>query len=295
MRQANSSKSMQTKARSANRRRHPANGGKRKEATTPRRSTFLKGFANGLDVIRSFGPQTPAMTLTEVAERNGLTRAASRRILLTMQELGYVEANGRSFRLSANVLDLGYAYLSSLNWIGIAQPIVELIVSKTSMPCNGSILDKRDIIYVLRVSTREEKRADLAISIGRRFPAYVTAMGRVLLGGLRPEELDDYFDSTLFEPLTRRTVTDPEKLRKIIERDHAQGWSFVNQEHATGICSIGVPLKDAQLRTFAALGIGWVVTDEQPEKVRNRNLPILLAGATEINRALRVHATASVT
>jgi IclR family pca regulon transcriptional regulator len=285
---------MPAKARSSARPRRTPTRGERNETAAPRERAFLQGFANGLNVIRSFGPQTPAMTLTEVATLNGLTRAAARRILLTMQQLGYVEANGRTFRLRPKVLDLGYAYLSSINWIGIAQPIVEDIVTKTRMPCNGSVLDKQDIIYVLRVSTRVEIRADLAISIGRRFPAYLTAMGRVLLGGLLPHELDDYLASASIESLTRRTISDPAQLRKAIENDRNQGWSFVNQEHATGICSIGVPLKDANARTFAALGIGWVVADEQPEKTRDRNLPLLLAGAAEINRSLRVHTIANL-
>ncbi|MPZ57249.1 MAG: helix-turn-helix domain-containing protein [Rhizobiales bacterium] len=284
---------MPAKAKSARRPRTSSRPAEPSAFTARRPRAFLQGFANGLNVIRSFGPQTSAMTLSEVAKLNGLTRAAARRILLTMQELGYVEAHGRTFQLRPKVLDLGYAYLSSISWIGIAQPIVEDIVAKTRMPCNGSVLDNQDIIYVLRVSTRVEIRADLAISIGRRFPAYLTAMGRTLLSGLPPQDFEDYLASATIAPLTRRTVSNPAALRKVIASDRAQGWSFVNQEHATGICSIGVPLRDARARTFAALGIGWVVTDESPEKTRDRVLPVLLAAATAINRLLRVHGSVS--
>jgi IclR family pca regulon transcriptional regulator len=229
------------------------------------------------------------MTLAEVARRNGLTRAAARRILLTMQELGYVEAKERMFQLRAKVLDLGYAYLSSVNWLRIAQPIVEEIVAKTGMPCNGSVLDNHDIIYVLRVSTRHEIRADLAVSIGRRFPAYLTAMGRVLLGGLPPADLENYLANAKITASTPRAIIDPDSLRERINRDRARGWSFVNQEHATGICSLGVPLHDAREQTFAALGIGWLVAKEAPQRTRDRTLPALLEGAAEISRALGAH------
>ncbi len=248
---------------------------------------FLQGFANGLQVISSFGPHATAMTAAEIARRNGLTRAAARRILLTMQALGYVEARGRMFQLRAKVLDLGYAYLSSVTWLNIAQPVVEEIVAKTHMPCNGSVLDNHDIIYVLRVSTRIENRADLAISIGRRFPAHLTAMGRVLLGGLSPEDLDRYLTSANLLAPTPRAIAAPDALRERIEQERARGWSFVDQEHATGICSLGVPLHDAQQRVFAAIGIGWLVTNETPERTRDRALPFLLEGAAEISRSLR--------
>jgi IclR family pca regulon transcriptional regulator len=255
-------------------------------AGTPSRA-FLQGFANGLQVISSFGPQATAMTLAEVARRNGLTRAAARRILLTMQALGYVEARGRAFQLRAKVLDLGYAYLSSVTWLNIAQPVVEEIVAKTHMPCNGSVLDNHDIIYVLRVSTRIENRADLAISIGRRFPAYLTAMGRVLLGGLSPEDLDRYLENAELVAPTPRAIVAPDALRERIEQDRARGWSFVDQEHATGICSLGVPLHDARGQIFAALGIGWLLTNETPVRTRDRALPFLLEGAADISRSLR--------
>lgn len=207
-----------------------------------------------------------------------------------MQELGYVEANGRTFGLRPKVLDLAYAYLSSINWIAIAQSTMEEIVAKTHMPCNGSVLDQDDIIYVLRISTQVEIRADLAISIGRRFPAYVTAMGRVLLGGLPEVEFDAYLDRVRIAPLTRRTVPGPAELRKAVIRDRNRGWSFVNQEHAAGICSVGVPVRDARSRTFAAIGIGWVVTEEHPpEATRDQILPVLLEGAAEISRSLSGH------
>ena len=150
--------------------------------------SYVQSFARGLAVIRSFSAEAPAQTLTEVAQRTHLTRAGARRILLTLQQLGYVEAQGRLFRLTARTLDLGFAYLSSLPLWNLAEPVMESLVGEVKESCSAAVLDGNDIVYVLRVPTH--KIMSINLGTGSRLPAYCTSMGRVLLAGLPPEAVE---------------------------------------------------------------------------------------------------------
>jgi IclR family pca regulon transcriptional regulator len=183
-------------------------------------SEYVQSFARGLAVIRAFGPGAKTMTLTEVAQKTGLTRAGARRILLTLQTLGYVALEGRSFSLTPRVLDLGYSYLSSMPLWDVAQPIMEDLVDRVHESVSASVLDGSEIVYVLRVPTH--RIMTIGLSIGSRLPAYCTSMGRVLLGALPEEELDRTLSGTKLAALTRHTVTDPKQLRKACARSRCR-------------------------------------------------------------------------
>ena len=143
--------------------------------------SYVQSFARGLAVIRSFSTAAPRQTLTEVAGRTGLTRAGARRILLTLQTLGYVASDGRLFSLTPRILDLGFAYLSSMPMWNVAEPVMEALVEQVKESCSAAVLEGSDIMYVLRVSTRKIMRNSLGV--GSRLPACCTSMGRVLLAG----------------------------------------------------------------------------------------------------------------
>src|SRR5262249_25047423 len=145
---------------------------------------FVQSLERGLAVVRAFGPDTPQLTLSEVARATGLTRAAARRFLLTLAELGYVRADGRAFSLRPRILELGFAYLSGLSLPETAQPHMEELSAKVHKSCSVSVLDGHDVVYVARVPTR--RIMSVTIAVGTRFPAYATSMGRVLLAGLPP-------------------------------------------------------------------------------------------------------------
>jgi IclR family pca regulon transcriptional regulator len=147
---------------------------------------FVQSFARGLAVLRSFGADAPAQTLTSAAERSGLTRAGARRILLTLQQLGYVETEGRLFRLTPRVMELGFAYLSSQPVWHLAQPVMEELVQDIHESSSAAVLDGDDIVCVLRVPAK--KIMAISLGPGSRLPAYCTAMGRVLLAGLPETE-----------------------------------------------------------------------------------------------------------
>lgn len=253
----------------------------------PPSNSYLRSFARGLAVIRAFDADHPEMTLSEVAEVTGLTRANARRVLLTLRTLGYVELRQRSFRLTPRILDLGYAFLSSRDFGTYVQPIIEELVAAVGAPCNVAMLDGDDVIYVLRASVRRDEDIGISINIGRRFPAFSSSMGRVLLAALPDRELDDYLERADLRPFTARTVTDPGKLRDLIAEAREEGWAYVEGEHLEHSASLGAPVTDARGRVTAAMGLGWYARPEINERRRAELLPPLLEAARRASQSMR--------
>ncbi len=202
--------------------------------------SYVQSFARGLEVIRSFSAAAPRQTLTEVAGRAGLTRAGARRILLTLQTLGYVESDGKLFSLTPRILDLGFAYLSSMPIWNLAEPVMEALVEQVKESCSAAALEGTDIVYVLRVPTR--KIMSIGLGVGSRLPAYCTSMGRMLLAGLPDDEALRRLRSSKRTPFTRHTVTDVDALLAKVQQARKQGWCLVNQELEEGLISIAAPL-----------------------------------------------------
>jgi IclR family transcriptional regulator, pca regulon regulatory protein len=215
--------------------------------------SYVQSFARGLSVIRAFNAERPAQKLTEVAAATGLTRAGARRILLTLQTLGYVEAEGRLFHLTPKILDLGFAYLTSMPFWNLAEPVMEELSAQVHESCSAAVLDRAEIVYVLRVPTH--KIMTINLSIGSRLPAYCTSMGRVLLSALDDETLDATLGAAPLYAHTPGTVTDKDELKKIIARVRTQGWAIVDQELEGGLISISAPIRNRQGRVIAAMNI----------------------------------------
>src|SRR5690554_744770 len=181
---------------------------------------YVQSFARGLAVIRSFSAEAPSQTMTEVAQRTGLTRAGARRILHTLHALGYVEIDGRQFRLTAKVLDLGFAYLSSLPLWSLAEPFIEAFVREVHESSSAAVLDGKDIVYILRVPTH--KIMSINLGVGSRLPAYCSSMGRVLLAGLDEDERERQVRATELVARTPNTITDPDRLLEELRRIRQQ-------------------------------------------------------------------------
>lgn len=211
-------------------------------------SEQVQSFARGLAVIRAFDADAPSQTLSDVARRTGLPRAAARRFLLTLVELGYVRTDGKVFALTPRVLELGFAYLSSLSLPEIAAPHLETLVERVHESASVSVLDGADVVYVARVPT--SRIMSLAITIGTRLPAYATSMGRVLLAAQTPRP------TVVLRPLTDRTVTDPAELDRELDAVADSGFCVVDEELELGVRSIAVPLRDAGGTVVAAANVG---------------------------------------
>jgi len=246
--------------------------------------SYVQSFARGLEVIRSFSSSAPQQTLTDVAARTGLTRAGARRILLTLQTLGYVESDGRMFRLTPRILDLGFAYLSSMPIWNLAEPVMEQLVGQVKESSSAAVLDGTDIVYVLRVPTHKIMKNSLGV--GSRLPAYCTSMGRVLLAALPPDELELRLASTELSARTRHTLVDMDAVRARIAHAQRQGWCLVNQELEEGLISIAAPLVDRTGRTIAALNISGQANRTSAKVMQETMLPPLREAAQAISTAL---------
>jgi IclR family pca regulon transcriptional regulator len=258
--------------------KHPA------AASGGRRTDFVQSLDRGLAVIRCFSSERPSLTLSEVAERTGLTRAAARRFLLTLQELGYVGSTGRQFSLRPRVLALGYAYLSSFSVAQIAQPHLEDLAEELHESCSVSVLDGDDIVYVARASAN--RIMTIALTVGTRLPPYPTSMGRVLLAWLPPAEIDAILGRTSLRKLTEQTVVDPDELKQILAAVRAQGWAAVDQELEAGVRSVAVPIRDSSGKVVAAINASAHAARVPMRTLEKQFLPRLLDAARQIDTEL---------
>jgi IclR family transcriptional regulator, pca regulon regulatory protein len=221
-----------------------------RKTTAPRREA-MGGLAKGLAVIRAFSRDHAALSLSEIARSARIPAATARRCLLTLEELGYITRSGRDFLLRPKVLELGAAYLESMNIEQLTKNHLEELARNTSDSAALCVLDGVEIVYVARTSVRTLLR--LEAHVGSRFPAHATSTGRVLLAGVSGERLQRYFENANLEALTERTVTDPSKLRALIEESRRSGYSAVEDELAYGVIALAVPVFDQTGRVVAAL------------------------------------------
>jgi IclR family pca regulon transcriptional regulator len=254
------------------------------EVVPGRPREFIQSLQRGLDIIRAFGPHAPIQTVSELAVTTGLTRATARRFLITLIELGYVETDGRTFRLTPRVLELGYSFLSGLGFPDVALPHLERLVAQVDESSEASVLDGEDIVYVARVPTG--RIMAVSINVGTRFPAYATSMGRVLLSHLPDAELEAYLARIELVPLSPRTLTSREMLRVELAKVRSQGWALVDQELEEGLRSIAAPVRDASGRTIAAVNVSAHASRVSTEDVRATLLPPLLETAERIEADL---------
>lgn len=245
-----------------------------------RQSHHVQSLARGLAVIRAFDETRTELTLSEVAREVGLTRAAARRFLLTLVDLGYVRSDGRRFSLTPRVLELGYSYLSSLTLPELAQPHLEQLSAEVHESSSVSVLNGTDVVYVARVAT--SRIMSVAINVGTRFPAYATSMGRVLLAGLDDDEFEARLAGHELRPLTDKTVTDPRKLRAELARIRSQGWAIVDQELEAGLRSVAAPIHDRHNRVVAAVNLSTHAGRTTLERLRKELLPPLRRTAAAI-------------
>ena len=241
---------------------------------------FVQSLARGLAVIRAFDAQHPRQTLSDVAKTTDLTRATARRFLLTLTELGYVRSDGALFELTPRVLELGYSYLSSLTLPEVAGPHLEALTERVHESASVSILDGTDIVYVARVPV--SRIMTVSITIGTRFPAYATSMGRVLLAGLAPDELDERIAAMHFTALTGRTITSGDALRAELARVRRSGYCVVDQELEEGLRSLAAPIRDRNGRVVAAVNISTQSSRYTAAAIRADMVPPLLETAEAI-------------
>ncbi len=253
-------------------------------STTHRERHFVQSLDRGLAVIRALGDAGHGETLAEVARTTGLTRAAARRFLLTLVDLGYARLDGRLFSLTPRALELGYAYLSSLGLPEIAQPHLKRLVAQVHESSSVGVLDGAEIVYVARAAT-PRRIVNVAINVGTRLPAHITSMGRVLLAALDAEALEPLLDELDYASVTEKTIVEPAALRTELARIREDGFAIVDEELEPGLLSIAAPIRAPGGAVAAAVNLSTHASRSAPEQVRDLLTP-LLDTAAAIGREL---------
>lgn len=251
---------------------------------TPGRVERVQSLARGLAVIEAFDGAAAGLQLTDVARRAGLPRAAARRLLLTLVELGYAAFDGKRFALRPRILRLSRGFLGGDSIWEMAAPVLKALVSEVDESCSGSVLEGADIVHTARYPAAR-RIMSIAIGIGDRLPAFATSMGRVMLAALTPAELDQHFQRYPRPRLTERTITGEDALRREIARVREAGHALVDGEVELGLLSIAVPLRSSDGSTVGAICFSTVSSNTTPQTARKRLLPPLRRAATLVERA----------
>jgi len=242
---------------------------------------FMTTLARGLAVIRAFADSRRPQTIAQISQQTGIPRAAVRRCLHTLKQLGYVDAELNNFTLRPKVLALGYSYLSSTPLTISAQPCLNQISSTLNESSSLALLEEDQVLYVARSAT--SRVMSVSLGAGSRLPAYCTSLGRVLLAHLPDAELDAYFARVELKPMTEHTITDPARLREELARVRREGYALINEELELGLRSIAVPVRGASGRVLAALNVGAQAVRVPPERMVGEFLPVLRHAAQELS------------
>lgn len=264
---------------SRRRRSGPGRGGMKTEFLE---RDMVSGLKNGLDVIEAFDDQRPRLSLTDVAQITGLSRAAARRYLLTLTRLGYAEHDGKFFSLTPKILRLGYAYLSSTSLPSRIQPFLERVSETTGESSSAAVLDDTEVVYIARSATR--RIMSIGLGIGSRLPAFCTSLGRAILAWKDPAWLDAYFRRVPLTPLTPRTLVDEAAVRASLEEVRRRGYAIVDEELELGLRSMAVPVQNAKGEVVCAINISIQASRMTADELVASALPVLASVHAELRR-----------
>jgi IclR family pca regulon transcriptional regulator len=246
---------------------------------------YMTTLAKGLAVLGAFGSERPTMTLSEAAAASGLTRAAARRALLTLADLGYVAQDGRNFALAPRILELGFAYLATQSWLVRAEPLMKELSHDVQESCSAAILQGSEIVYVARMPA-PHRLMSVALTVGTRLPAFYTSLGRIQLGFLAAAEQERRLAAAVPPPLSDKAIRGKAALLTRIRSDHVQGFSIVDEELEKGLRSIAVPIVSRSGINVGAINLSAHASRVTRAELRHDYLPKLQLVADAINRIL---------
>ena len=247
---------------------------------------FMTSLARGLCVIQCFSNATSFLTVSQLSKATGLSRAAVRRCLYTLNKLGLADSeDGTHFTLLPRILTLGHSYISSMPLAKVAQPVLDRLSQVLRESCSIAMLDGHDVIHVAHSNVSRVLAVDL--SMGSRLPAIFTSMGRTLLAHLPEKELEGHLARAEFIPHTKYSITNLNKLRQALRLVRRNGFALVDQELEMGLCALAVPLRNARGIVIAALNVGAPAQRVSAQDLETKFLPHLQAAAQELSMLLK--------
>lgn len=250
----------------------------------PSNPDFVLSLARGLAVIEAFRDRPHGASVADIAGQTALSRASVRRLLITLEQLGYAVRAGSAYRLQPRVLRLGFAFLSSHSLATLTGPILEEMSAALRESCSLSVLEGEDVVYLARSATK--RVMSVGLSIGSRLPAYCTSMGRVLLAALPERELAEYLRRATLVRHTRKTITSRAALRAELRHVRRQGYAIVDEELELGLRALAVPVMTRSHRVVAAVNTGVHASRVSRAELLRRALSVLREGAARIGETL---------
>ncbi len=238
---------------------------------------FLDALANGLQLMEAFDEETHSVTIQSAAEMLGVTRAASRRILLTLLELGYMQQSDRHFSLAPRCIELGYRYFRSLGLARSARQHLRALSRQLGVGAALGVLSRTDVLFVERVEADRPIKLDLRA--GDRLPAYAHSLGRVLLSQLPQEQLADHLPQGAMHQIAQHTVTERRELAAELKRIRERGWSFVNSELVNGLFGVAISLPCQSGFSTIGLNVTSIGEPWSATEIEQRIVPALQACA----------------
>lgn len=247
---------------------------------------IVTAFIKGLSVIKAFDFENTSMTLTDVAKKVDITRASARRLLLTLESIGYVTQKGNLFSLTPKVIELGYSYFASLPWTDLAYKNIKKIVNQCQLSCSISILDGSNIICIMRVPAT--RILNEGIHVGTRLPAAYTSTGRLFMCHMNKKELRSYVQKLPLSQMTPKSIIDPNILYEKILNEKDQGYQIVEEEIENGLVSIAAPIFNRDNKMIGAMNIGTHLSYKNTTLLKNEVLPMLIEVAAETTAAIKL-------
>lgn len=246
---------------------------------------FVTALARGLKVIQAFSSENPEMTLSEIAQRTGISPASVRRSLFTLEALGFVSLNGRRFVLRAKVLTLGAAYFESMQLKDIAMPALGVVARRFQDTVSMAVLDDTEVIYVAHIPS--ERRIRFRASVGYRLPIFATSLGRAMMAYEPAPRVEKYLKLAPFTKYTGKTVVDADELRSIFRQAREHGYATQEAQLEFGVIAVAVPVMGPTGKVVAALNCSSESSRGTLKQLIETRLPALKEAAREIEGALR--------
>lgn len=251
---------------------------------TSNNKDIVSSFVKGLSVISAFDKENIKMTLSDVSKKVNITRSNARRLLLTLETLGYIKQNNNYFSLTPKILELGYSYFASLPWTDLAYANMKNVVKQCNLSCSISILDKSDIICIMRIQSKGILNE--GIHVGTKLPSAYTSTGRIFMSHMDDKELKKYIKTLPLKQYTKKSIIEPSKLYDKITTSKTNSYQLIEEELEDGLLSMAVPIYDHTNKLIAAMNIGSHRSNKSISYLKETVLPILLKAGRDTTDAI---------